>query len=30
NSAIIKGGSARDLKVDGYEDKDLDIFRPSQ
>ena len=25
-----KGGSARDLKVDGCEDKDLDRFRPSR
>nr|BAC99402.1 hypothetical protein [Oryza sativa Japonica Group]BAC99531.1 hypothetical protein [Oryza sativa Japonica Group] len=30
NSTIMKGGSARDLKVDGCRDKDLDRFMPSQ
>jgi hypothetical protein len=30
NSAITKGGSVRDLKVDGCEDKDLHRFRPFQ
>ena len=30
NSAIIKGDSTQELKVDGCGDKDLDRFRPSR